>query len=417
MGALRGARLPHHAPGGLAAHERGRHRADDVPAAPAAATPCAAAADAGGADLRTCLRRPSARVRERPPRARALVGSHDATAWIASAACVTCSTASRSSSSRTWTGRPAGRAGPSPPSTPRSSTTARSCSCPRGRCSPRPSTSSSTPARGAGAATASHPRVLVVAGRASQVTVIESYGGAEGPTSTSRTPSRRSSWRTGRSSITTASSARAPRPSTSATLAVRQGRASRFSSHAIALGAALSRVDIRQVFAGEGGECVLNGLFLAGDSQHTDTHTWVDHAQPHCSTRELYKGIVDDQAHGVFVGNILRARGRPEDGRHPEQQEPDPLPGRAGGQRAPARDPGRRRQVQARVDDRPARSAGPLLPALARHRRGSGARPAHLRLRQRRRAAARAWKRCAPASPSTCSGACPAPRTSRRRSV
>jgi Fe-S cluster assembly protein SufD len=36
-----------------------------------------------------------------------------------------------------------------------------------------------------------------------------------------------------------------------------------------------------------------------------DTHTWVDHAQPHCSTRELYKGIVDDQARGVFVGRIL----------------------------------------------------------------------------------------------------------------
>jgi Fe-S cluster assembly protein SufD len=90
-----------------------------------------------------------------------------------------------------------------------------------------------------------------------------------------------------------------------ATLAVRQGRASRFSSHAVSLGAALSRVDIRQVFAGEGGECVLNGLFLGGDSQHTDTHTWVDHAQPHCSTRELYKGIVDDKAHGVFVGKIL----------------------------------------------------------------------------------------------------------------
>jgi Fe-S cluster assembly protein SufD len=50
---------------------------------------------------------------------------------------------------------------------------------------------------------------------------------------------------------------------------------------------------------------MLNGLFLAGDRQHMDTHTWVDHAQPHCSTRELYKGIVDDKARGVFVGKIL----------------------------------------------------------------------------------------------------------------
>jgi Fe-S cluster assembly protein SufD len=156
-----------------------------------------------------------------------------------------------------------------------------------------------------GAAAASHPRVLVVAGRKSQVSVIESYGGP----------------RKGHLYFTNAVSEvvvedgavvdhyRIQRESSAAfhvaTLAVRQGRASRFSSHAVSLGAALSRVDIRQVFAGEGGECVLNGLFLGGDSQHTDTHTWVDHAQPHCSTRELYKGIVDDKAHGVFVGKIV----------------------------------------------------------------------------------------------------------------
>ena len=156
-----------------------------------------------------------------------------------------------------------------------------------------------------GVATVSHPRVLVVAGRASQVTIVESYGGA----------------RKGHLYFTNAVSEvvvedgavvdhyRLQRESSQAfhvgALAVRQGRASRFSSHVIALGAALSRIDIRQAFAGEGGECVLNGLFLAGGRQHTDVHTWVDHAQPHCTTRELYKGIVDDQAHGVFVGNIL----------------------------------------------------------------------------------------------------------------
>jgi Fe-S cluster assembly protein SufD len=156
----------------------------------------------------------------------------------------------------------------------------------------------------AGVPMASHPRVLVVAGRASQVTVIESYGGSVGQVYLTSAVSE----------VVVEDGAivdhyRIQRESAKAyhvgTLAVRQGRASRFASHAIALGAALSRTDIRQVFAGEGGECVLNGLFLAGDSQHTDTHTWVDHAQPHCSTRELYKGIVDDKAHGVFVGNIL----------------------------------------------------------------------------------------------------------------
>jgi Fe-S cluster assembly protein SufD len=54
---------------------------------------------------------------------------------------------------------------------------------------------------------------------------------------------------------------------------------------------------------------VLNGLFMAGGRQHTDTHTWVDHAEPHCTTRELYKGILDGAAHGVFVGKILVRQG------------------------------------------------------------------------------------------------------------
>jgi Fe-S cluster assembly protein SufD len=157
----------------------------------------------------------------------------------------------------------------------------------------------------AGAVTASHPRVLVVAGRGSQVSVIESYGG----------PRKWNGYLTNAvTEVVLEDGAivdhyRLQREGAQAfhvaTLAVRQGRASRFTSHAVSLGAAISRVDIRQAFAGEGGECVLNGLFLGGDSQHTDTHTWVDHAMPHCSTRELYKGIVDDKAHGVFVGNIL----------------------------------------------------------------------------------------------------------------
>ena len=152
--------------------------------------------------------------------------------------------------------------------------------------------------------TASHPRVLVRAGRKSQAKVVESYGGPVDAVYLTNAVTE----------ITVEDGAivdhyRLQRETSRAfhvgTLCVTQGRGSRFASHSIALGASLSRVDIRQVFAGEGGECILNGLFLAGDRQHMDTHTWVDHAQPHCSTRELYKGIVDDKARGVFVGKIL----------------------------------------------------------------------------------------------------------------
>ncbi|HUG53394.1 MAG TPA: Fe-S cluster assembly protein SufD [Vicinamibacteria bacterium] len=156
----------------------------------------------------------------------------------------------------------------------------------------------------AGVPMASHPRVLVVAGRASQVSVVESYGGSSGQTYLTNAVTE----------LVVEDGAvvehhRLQRESESAfhvgTLCATQGRASRFSSHAVSLGAALSRTDIRQVFAGEGGECVLNGLFMGQGSQHTDTHTWVDHAEPHCSTRETYRGIVDGRARGVFAGRIL----------------------------------------------------------------------------------------------------------------
>src|SRR5262249_12558754 len=65
-------------------------------------------------------------------------------------------------------------------------------------------------------------------------------------------------------------------------------------------GAALSRSDISVLFDGEGGECSLHGLFLADGRRHTDTHTVIDHARPRCTSRELYKGIVDGAGRGVF---------------------------------------------------------------------------------------------------------------------
>ena len=90
-----------------------------------------------------------------------------------------------------------------------------------------------------------------------------------------------------------------------ATLAARQGRGSRLSDHSLTLGGSLHRRDVETAFTGEGGECVLNGLFVAGGRQHMDTHTRIDHAKPHCSSRELYKGVLDGKARGVFHGTIL----------------------------------------------------------------------------------------------------------------
>jgi Fe-S cluster assembly protein SufD len=88
-------------------------------------------------------------------------------------------------------------------------------------------------------------------------------------------------------------------------VAVRQARESRFLSHNLAFGAALSRTDLRVTLDGEGAECTLEGAFAVGGTQHVDCDTFVDHAKPHATSRELYKGVLNGKAHGVFTGRVL----------------------------------------------------------------------------------------------------------------
>jgi len=54
----------------------------------------------------------------------------------------------------------------------------------------------------------------------------------------------------------------------------------------------------------QGGNCILNGLYVTKGRQHVDNHTSIDHAKPHCSSHELYKGILDGKSSGVFTGKI-----------------------------------------------------------------------------------------------------------------
>ncbi|TAK98391.1 MAG: Fe-S cluster assembly protein SufD [Verrucomicrobia bacterium] len=83
------------------------------------------------------------------------------------------------------------------------------------------------------------------------------------------------------------------------------GRASNVNVHSFALGAKLSRNNIRAKLAGEGLECILNGLYLTRDEQLADHHMIVEHAQPHCASHEYFNGILDDKSRGVFHGRIL----------------------------------------------------------------------------------------------------------------
>ncbi len=90
-----------------------------------------------------------------------------------------------------------------------------------------------------------------------------------------------------------------------ASMQVALARSSNFTTHYFSLGGDLVRNEVRVRFDGEACEATVNGLYLADGKQHIDNYTVIDHAQPHCNSHELYKGILNDQAHGVFNGKIF----------------------------------------------------------------------------------------------------------------
>lgn len=83
------------------------------------------------------------------------------------------------------------------------------------------------------------------------------------------------------------------------------GAGCNFISHSFAIGARLSRNTIRTVLAGEGLDCLLNGLYLTRGDQLADHHMVVEHAEPHCNSHEYFNGILDGRSKGVFHGRIL----------------------------------------------------------------------------------------------------------------
>jgi Fe-S cluster assembly protein SufD len=89
------------------------------------------------------------------------------------------------------------------------------------------------------------------------------------------------------------------------TLRIQQGRAADVSSHSVLIGGALVRNNVHPVLAGEGSECLINGLFIGNGRQHLDNYMLVEHASPHCGSRQFYNGILDGHAHGVFHGRII----------------------------------------------------------------------------------------------------------------
>jgi len=152
--------------------------------------------------------------------------------------------------------------------------------------------------------TAIQPRNLILADEACQCEIVEDYVSLGGGPAFCNTVTELVS---GESSIVSHYMIEREHPNAFnvSTLRIEQGRNSRVASHSLLLGGALVRNNVHPVIAGEGAECVINGLFLGKDRQHMDNYMLVEHASPHGASRQFYNGILDQSAHGVFHGRII----------------------------------------------------------------------------------------------------------------
>ncbi len=151
---------------------------------------------------------------------------------------------------------------------------------------------------------ASFPRVLILAGKGSKATVVESFVSAGRGVSFSNSvvevfledQAHLTHYRIQKES---------PESFNIGTTQAVLGRGSVYDSTNITLGAALSRHDAGVRFTAEGAECFVDGLYMLNGSQHADTHSVIDHAVPHCTSHQTYKGVLSDRSHAVFNGIVI----------------------------------------------------------------------------------------------------------------
>jgi Fe-S cluster assembly protein SufD len=152
--------------------------------------------------------------------------------------------------------------------------------------------------------TESHPRVLVLAGERSRASVVEDYVSfGEGVFLTNAVTEIRVAPDAELEHV------RFQRESADghhiSALHARLERNARLACYSVSLGGGLVRNDATVTLLGEGSECDLNGIFLGTGRRHVDNHTTIDHAVPHTTSRELYKGVLDDRSRGVFHGRVI----------------------------------------------------------------------------------------------------------------
>jgi len=153
------------------------------------------------------------------------------------------------------------------------------------------------------AKTQSNPRTLIVAERHSKATVIESYV-ATGEASYFTNAVTEVLLEDGANLSHLKIQRESPRAFHVGTIEAEQKRDSHYQSFSFATGAALSRTNIFTTLDGEGAGATLNGLYMLDGEQHCDHQTKIEHAQPNCFSRELYKGVLDGASHGVFNGKV-----------------------------------------------------------------------------------------------------------------
>lgn len=90
-----------------------------------------------------------------------------------------------------------------------------------------------------------------------------------------------------------------------ATMETSIGARTQFIDHSCTIGSKLTRNDLNVHMNGEAADATLSGVVILNGDQHCDNHTLLDHQYPNCPSFELYKHVLDDNASGIFKGQIF----------------------------------------------------------------------------------------------------------------
>lgn len=157
---------------------------------------------------------------------------------------------------------------------------------------------------GDGERLASFPRTLVVAGARSQLRLAQTFVGNEGDTYFSNAVVEVAVHQ-GANVEFYSDQRESTRAYHVLNLQAHVGAGAIFGSHAFSLGSRLMRHDIGITLAGDGADATMNGVYLADGTRLMDTHTSLDHAMPHCTSHQVYKGILAGKSRAVFNGRII----------------------------------------------------------------------------------------------------------------